>query len=68
MEDIHIQQTKDIGVEVVFMGIRQENIFIIPFIGSHQYDEGCEFYKTYSFDILLFIVCNDGQHSLEIVD
>ena len=46
MEDIHIQQTKDIGVEVVFMGIRQENIFIVQLFGSNQYDEGCECIKS----------------------
>ena len=45
MEDIQAQQTKDIGVEVAFMGIRQENIFIIRLFGSYQDDEGCECIK-----------------------
>ena len=39
--DIHIQQLNDLRVKVAFMGIRQENIFIIRLFGSYQYDEGC---------------------------
>ena len=46
MEDIQAQQTKDIEVEVAFMGIRQENIFIVRLFGSYQYDEGFECIKV----------------------
>ena len=45
MEDIQAQQTKDIEVEVAFMGIRQENIFIIQLFESYEYDQGCECIK-----------------------
>ena len=46
MKDIQAQQTKDIGVEVAFMGIRQENIFIIRLFESYQIDEGRECIKS----------------------
>ena len=46
MEGIHIKQTKDFGFEIAFMGIRQENIFIVRLFGSYQYDEGFECIKV----------------------